>query len=502
MVTDQKNIPIVDEWKPEEKDVIFTNVKDLVICPVAEFYKTEEMQNQNRINFFMIKPKKSYNSDLLRSHTCDYLNYFEKYFDIDKEYFTNLCYIKFFIDCYPTYTVNNFLYDICRYIIQPSLFDKINKMVEYNYSLTLSYKSANNPQLQYTDQHAKALMQISIMMNACIPLITHFAYSRKISDIDEFLLDVYDNILYAPQFSNMDIVSKLYETSISNVNRNAKNNAIIWAKQDIRGKDTITHSMSAVRNIILNIIPKYTFNQNMVSLNYTSIQKSNKYQITDIQYEYSYITLSSSKREGEDNISDFDRFESNLTKADESIYLQVKFNYEYTMKVIERDWGPYDPKEIEFYKRELVNDKGEYMNTFQRQLIFNLFYRYFGDTVSPNAINETDFIKLMISAKKMLLKCNMVYLPYIVSARVNKIVSRKSLNKKEQAEMLASQQYELVENKYKNPKIMNQILGTIATIITSSFTALDYNDPNINGLDIAVESRFIIEETLAYILLI
>ena len=313
---------------------------------------------------------------------------------------------------------------------------------------------------------------------------------------------MYDNILYAPQFSNMDIVSKLYETSISNVNRNAKNNAIIWAKQDIRGKDTITHSMSAVRNIILNIIPKYTFNQNMVSLNYTSIQKSNKYQITDIQYEYSYITLSSSKREGEDNISDFDRFESNLTKADESIYLQVKFNYEYTMKVIERDWGPYDPKEIEFYKRELVNDKGEYMNTFQRQLIFNLFYRYFGDTVSPNAINETDFIKLMISAKKMLLKCNMVYLPYIVSARVNKIVSRKSLNKKEQAEMLASQQYELVENKYKNPKIMNQILGTIATIITSSFTALDYNDPNINGLDIAVESRFIIEETLAYILLI
>ena len=118
----------------------------------------------------------------------------------------------------------------------------------------------------------------------------------------------------------MDIVSKLYETSISNVNRNAKNNAIIWNKQDIRGKDVITHSMGAVRNIILNIMPKYTFSQNMVSLNYTSIQKSNKYQVTDIQYEYSYVSLSSSKREGEDNASDFDRFESNLTKADELIY--------------------------------------------------------------------------------------------------------------------------------------------------------------------------------------
>ena len=46
-------------------------------------------------------------------------------------------------------------------------------------------------------------------------------------------------------------------------------------------------------------------------------QKSNKFQVTDIQYEYSYVPLSSSKREGEDNTSDFDRFEATTTKADE-----------------------------------------------------------------------------------------------------------------------------------------------------------------------------------------
>ena len=82
----------------------------------------------------------------------------------------------------------------------------------------------------------------------------------------------------------------------------------------------ITWRRTSINNIILNIMPKYTFSQNMVSLNYTSIQKSNKFQVTDIQYEYSYVSLSSSKREGEDNASDFDRFESNLTKADESIF--------------------------------------------------------------------------------------------------------------------------------------------------------------------------------------
>lgn len=494
-------IPLADEWKPSEStDVIFTNAKDIILVPVATYFHIEEPNP--RINYFWIKPKKSYNSDLLRDHCCHYINYFEKFYDIEKEYLTNLSHLKFLVDYYQGYSLQNFMFDINRYILQPNIYEKVRQMVEYNYALELSYKSANNPQLQYTDDHAKTLLQASILMNLCIPIICHFAYSRKISDIDEFLLDVYDNILFAPQFSHCNIAAKLYETSISNVNRNAKNNAVIWAKQDIRGKDTITHSMGAVRNIILNIMPKYTFSQNMVSLNYTSIQKSNKYQVTDIQYEYSYVSLSSSKREGEDNVSDFDRFEANLTKADESTYLMIKYNYEYIMQQIESQWGPFSEEEINFYRKELTNSNGEIINNFQKQLVFNIFYKYFGDTVSIKSINTDDYIKLIISAKRMLKNSSMGFLPYIISGKVNKIVSRKSLNKKEIAEMEASQYYSYVVDKYKNPKILQQILGTIATIITSSFSVIDPFDPNFNGTPIVVESRIIIEETLLYTLLI
>ena len=177
-----QQLPLVDEWNPNPEDVFFTNAKNIIMAPIGRYYHIDETNQENtdqphqsRIDFFMINPKKSYNSDLLRDHTCHYLNYFEKFFDIEKEYFTNLAQLKFFIDYYPEYNISNFMYDICRYIIQPSLFAKIGAMVEANYSLTLSYKSANNPQLQYTNEHAKALMQISSMMNLCIPIITHFA---------------------------------------------------------------------------------------------------------------------------------------------------------------------------------------------------------------------------------------------------------------------------------------------------------------------------------------
>ena len=276
---DTSNIPIVDEWEPQNKDIIFTNSKNLIIAPLDKLFQLSNNANSSMLNCFIVNTKKSYNSDDIRNHFCLYANHFEKYYDKELEYFTNMAKIKFTMDCYPEYDINAFMLDINRYIIQPSLMSKIRKMVERNYSLELNYKSISNPQLQYNNEHAKILLHMSIMMNFCIPLITHFAYIKKITDIDEFILDVYDNILYYPEFANVDIPSKIYQTSISNVKRNEKNNQTLWNKQDIRGKDVITHSEAALKNIILNIMPKYTFSQNMVNLNYTSIQKNNKYQI-------------------------------------------------------------------------------------------------------------------------------------------------------------------------------------------------------------------------------
>jgi hypothetical protein len=496
-------IPVVDKWNPQPEDIIFTNSKNIILAPVSRYFHLEVNQDTEKVNYFMVKPKKGYNSDDFRNHCCLYLNYFEKYFDQEKEYFTNLCHIKYLIDGYSEYDKNAFMNDIIKYIIQSSLFYKTANMVEYNYNLELSYSSTSNPQLQYTDRHAKILMQQSILMNMVIPLVTHFAYMRKITEIDEFLLDVYDIIIFAPPFEGVDIPAKIYETSLSNVSKNEKNNIVIWNKQGIRGKDTITHSMDARKNIIIIIMPKYTFDKSMVSLNYTSIQKSNKYQITDIAYEYSYIPLSSSKRDGEDNVSEYDKFEANLIRQNEALYMQAKVNYQFTMKKIEDMWGPFDDNVISFYRKNLINDEtGEIKNDFQQQLIFNLFYKYFGDTESIKGINQIDYIKMMLISKKMLKQNMMIYLPYVLSGKVEKIVSRKTLNKIEQNKMIQSQNWPLVQDKYKNEKMQKKILSTIATIITSTFRIIDYNDPEINGQILCVDPSRIIEETLLYILLI
>ena len=172
------------------------------------------------------------------------------------------------------------------------------------------------------------------------------------------------------------------------------------------------------------------------------------------------------------------------------------------MEKIEQQWDPFNQDEIEFFKKELRNENGEIINGFQKQLIFNLFFKYFGDTASINAINVIDYIKLMLVARKMLKNNMMVYLPYIISSKVEKVVARKTLNKKELFKMQQSQYYHLVEEKYKNEKILKQVLSTIATIITSTFHIIDFYDKELNGQVIKIESDIIIEEALLYILLI
>lgn len=488
--------PFIDDWEASEADTIFRNTKKYFIAPVSAFWNSDPKAG---LDMFDLSAKKCYNSQEMRDHMCHYLNYFEKYYDQDKEYLAVMCRIKFMIGYGAGYTKNSFIYDIRRYMLSESIVAKVTRMVEDNYQLTLNYKSITNPALQYTDDHAKMMMTMSILINFMIPLLTHYAYSNKISNIDSFLLEIYDNIIYL--YPNVDIYSKMYETCITNVNKNESRNKGLWMKQDIRGLDTVIHSDNSLDNIILNIMPKYTFKKNVINFNFTSINNNTGFQITDIEYEYSYIPLSSSKRD-EDSTSDFDKFESTLTKRNEQIYLQNKVNCFGTTEVIESVYGPFNEDEIDFYRNCLSDETGNCINGFQKQLIFNIFYKYFGDSTSIKAINAIDYIKLMIAARKILQDQYMVVLPYIVSSKIEKLVGRKTVNKKELAKLEASKYYPLVVQKYQNEKIIRQILSTIATIISSDFRIVDFNNPDINGRMIEAIPDMIIEEYLMYTLLI
>lgn len=196
------------------------------------------------------------------------------------------------------------------------------------------------------------------------------------------------------------------------------------------------------------------------------------------------------------------KFESHLTKQNEALYLQNKVNCEQTMRDLDVLYGPFDDDEIDYYIERLSKDGKFVINSFQKDLVFNLFYKYFGDSVSIKAINSRDYIKLVIAAKRMLEANNLIVLPYIISSRINRLMTRKNVNKKELTKLQNSQSYSYIKEKYKNPKIENLILSMIAGILSSEFEIIDYNNDEIDGKIISSLGDYLIEEMLTYISLI
>lgn len=342
------------------------------------------------------------------------------------------------------------------------------------------------------------MMKLSVLMNCMIPLLCHFMFARNISNSTEFLLSVYDILI---DLYDVDIYNKLYETAISNVLRTAKRNQTIWNMQDIRGINTSIHSLQSVQNVLINIMPKYRYDGNLVHLNYKSIIRNTGFQVLDIEYEFSFVSLSSSRRD-EDLNSEFDKFESFLQKADESLLVQNQVACDDAMNQIRMMYGPFDPDEILFYKHRLSDGGKCTVNAFQRDLVFNLFFKYFGDANTINAINLDDYVTLIIAAKRILEASGMVLLPYILSSKVIRLASRKNINKKELTKLESSPLWENVKNKYRSEKIEKYILSIIAIILSSEFEIIDPEDLEINGQRIAVIPELICEEVLMYISLV
>ena len=177
----------VDNWMPLENAIVFKHVKGAILVPVSSFYNVPANLS---LDSFILSTKKCYNSDEVRGHICQYLNYFEKFYDIDHEllvlFYRIKCMIDYGVVCpngevhpYPEYC---FINDIKTQILSDRMYEKVGKMVQENYQLNLVYRNKNNEGLQYNDTHGKYLMEISMFMNIIIPLISHFMYNKKIID--------------------------------------------------------------------------------------------------------------------------------------------------------------------------------------------------------------------------------------------------------------------------------------------------------------------------------
>lgn len=184
------------------------------------------------------------------------------------------------------------------------------------------------------------------------------------------------------------------------------------------------------------------------------------------------------------------------------MYLYSKVAAEDTLKKIELMYGPFSDEEIDFYMKRLENESGNVINEFQKTLVFNLFYKYFGDVISINNINKIGYIKLVIAASRLLKANNMIIMPYIISSKIIRLQHKKNINKKEQIKLESTPYFQAIRNKYKNEKIEQYIIELMATIVASKFQIIDFEDKELNGQIREFNSDILYEELAMYVSLI
>lgn len=513
----------VDEWKPAPEDMVFSSAGEVIICNKLI---SPDMANK-QFPFFVMKPKKGYASSTrvkgdtvklgFKDHCIHYLNYFEKFYDTEQILVGIYSYLKVMIDSDDQYgyTEENFVNDLERYIIRydnpkEEVFkfrNNIRKMVDDNYYITQTYTNIKNPCLAYTDEHVKVLMEVSIIQLMLIPLISHFYWKRrypKTVNVNKFFLSIFSRIFnVVNQHYGIDIVSKLYETVLTNVNKNVLSNSKLWEMQNIRSRDNTTQTIQTIENIILQIIPKYTFDKNIINFNYIMIESELDHKVRLIDYGYKLSSISSSDRD-EDSNSQADKFEAHMDKIDESLVIQTKVNCEETMNRIRKEFGTPSEAEINYYIWMLQYGGKSIKNSFQFNLVTYPFMKWFKDLQTVKMIGIIDYITLMIACKNCLLSNGQTFLPYIIGGRVDKLVSRKSVNKRLMERIKDSEGYTKVSEKYNNKKLEDVIFKTISQILSSTFINIDYYNKEYNGVIIntTVVPERIAEEYFQYILLI
>lgn len=547
----------VDQWLPgSPSDVLFDHARSAIILNIAPLYGLES--EKENINYFVMSPNRCYNGDTkvkykkedknvadvyhtitdevlakydemvqaglikeysisvgFRDHFCRYINYFEKFYDKDHWLFAFYARIKFMIDYmpgYPEYTAEGLISDLKRCIIDyrnkdgsfSMLHACISNMVNDNYFINQTYENSMNECLAYNNHHAKILMEISIIFNMGIPILSHYAFKAGLAsvDVNRLFMMFFDEVYkMTKEKHGVDMFSKLYETTESNVIKNVKRNGMLWDMQDIRGINPTTLIFKIVEQITRQLIPKYVFDKNVVFFNFNAILSELRYKVTDNEYEFKLASVSSSDRD-EDNNSAADKFEAHISKVNEALVLQSNVNCDSTMEKIEQLYGPFSNEEIEFYKKELTRNGRPIKTEYQTYLISYLFLKYFKDKGATTLVNNRNYIKLMIAAKRFLYSAGLTILPEIIAGRAERIVTKKVVNKKIKLRIQMSEMYPRVQAKYQNPKLEDNIFGHIAKILASDFRMIDFHHPELNGRKLEPIPELLCEEFLQFVMMI
>ena len=482
----------VDEWVEGENDKVVQHNGKLIVIPFDKIFN----RDISALNTFFIK-KDSYVKRLGNGPEgkgiCHYINYFIKFYDTNNELLLSYLKLKYIIDnkkkSIKPKAFNKMLYAI---LFTDTMKEKIRRMVEDNYYIDLETNKGVKyaPSLEFTNEHAKIMMMISMSMKIMVPVLFHYINTHFSNKEDVSLFTFYENLFYMYS-SEIDIYNKLWKTVEAKVKRNYRNNYLLWEQREVLGVDPLTEIDKLLKkNIISETMFKYRFDRNIISYNSVVIDR----QLGFFNIEtYTHTMVELTNKKDPEGLSGLDKMEMNATKIDESLVILSNVNIKETIKKIRKSLNIDLPKEeIKFYKQHHV------INKFQVQLVYYYYAKYFGGYRDLNLLTRNQYLKLLILLKRRLQFQGFVYLPQILTGNVERLNKRTIHNAKFLAKIENSSVYQsLIKEKFSTLgelKKSDMILNLLSTIINTTFTFVDYDHPEKLGEKIEIHNPDILSD--------
>lgn len=487
----------VEEWVPNTKDNVVKYDGKVMIIPFDKYFN----QSGDMLNIFVIK-REAYTNEL--PVLCKYINYFIKFYDTNDELLMGYLRMKFLIDTRKKVFKKHkhFISMMYDTIMTPTMIEKINQMVENNYNIDVessSSKAVYSEELKYTNEHAKILLKISMGMKFLVPVIFHYINSKKIEKEESILFKCYSNLfsIFGDLEDGTNIYDKLYMTVMSRVKSNVIQNKGTWYQHEILGNDPVTYTDELLKErFICGVMFKYNFEKNIISLNSKVLDRQ---LIFFLRQKYDYDLREVSHIVENDGLSNIDKMEMSSAKLDESMVIMSSVNITHTMtRLLKQMRCEISKEEIKFYK------KYHKINRFQSQLVLYFYAKYFGGFRDLHLLNETQYVTLLILLKRRLQVFGNVYLPQLLSGNIESRLSTRTIqNNKFVTKVENSDLYQkLVEDKFSTVNEIGKprlILNMMSTLLNTTFTFVDYDNPELLGEKIEINPDILCDEFLNFL---
>jgi hypothetical protein len=495
-------ITILDHWDIPEEDRILKSVDKTITIDFHKYFHIKE----SNFNKFYLQYKDSYVSKLnLITH---YINYFIKFYDYDDELLGNYLRVKYWIDINPENDPRrrtDFINILYTSLITDTIYDKIKKMVEDNYRIDLAQTNKDNikfsESLEFTNEHAKLLLMISIVIKILIPItlhyITQYKDKREIHNLSLYYKPIFDII---EDREHVNLYGKLFNSIHVKVNLSETKNKLIWEKYEMEQQDASSYAKELLdKNIIVDNIFKYLFIKNIIAFNSVIIETQlDFFVIKNLGINMREISTDKDS----EGLSSLDKLEMNTTKIDESLIVLSKINISQTIKRIKKALRfKITKEEKEWYKNYLT------ITPIGRDLLFYYYAKYFNGYRDLKSITKRQYIQLMILMKKALEINGSIWIPQILSADIEGRINARTIHNTKMIEKVEnSEAYQkMLNDKYAALKGLNKqnvIINLLSTLLNTQFTYCDYDMQDLNGKPIEPDFDQLCQEFIDFINLI